>query len=104
MTLPWDFALAEPRCCRMTRGLGTDVLRPRARGCPAARPGAIRGGGRRLGARGRHARMGSIGRYIFRTTLGAFLVVLASVTMLMWMTQALRNVDLMTNQGQTILV
>jgi lipopolysaccharide export system permease protein len=48
--------------------------------------------------------MGSIGRYIFRTTLGAFLVVLASVTMLMWMTQALRNVDLMTSQGQTILV
>ena len=48
--------------------------------------------------------MGSIGRYIFRTTLGAFLVVLASVTMLMWITQALRNVDLMTNQGQTILV
>ncbi len=50
------------------------------------------------------AKMGSIGRYIFRTTLGAFLVVLASVTTLMWMTQALRNVDLMTNQGQTILV
>jgi lipopolysaccharide export system permease protein len=48
--------------------------------------------------------MGSIGRYIFRTTFGAFLVVLASVTALMWMTQALRNVDLMTNQGQTILV
>jgi len=48
--------------------------------------------------------MGSIGRYIFRTTFGAFLVVLASVTMLMWMTQALRSVDLMTNQGQTILV
>ena len=48
--------------------------------------------------------MGSIGRYIFRTTLGAFVVVLASVTTLMWMTQALRNVDLMTNQGQTILV
>jgi lipopolysaccharide export system permease protein len=48
--------------------------------------------------------MGSIGRYIFRTTLGAFLVVLASVTTLMWMTQALRSVDLMTNQGQTILV
>ena len=48
--------------------------------------------------------MGSIGRYIFRTTLGAFLVVLASVTTLMWITQALRNIDLMTNQGQTILV
>jgi lipopolysaccharide export system permease protein len=48
--------------------------------------------------------MGSIGRYIFRTTFGAFLVILISVTMLMWITQALRNIDLMTNQGQTILV
>jgi lipopolysaccharide export system permease protein len=48
--------------------------------------------------------MGSIGRYIFRTTLGAFLVVLVSVTALMWITQALRNIDLMTNQGQSILV
>src|SRR6516165_9493134 len=48
--------------------------------------------------------MGSIGRYIFRTTLGAFLAVLASVTTLLWMTQALRNIDLITNQGQTSLV
>src|SRR5262245_55032221 len=48
--------------------------------------------------------MGSIGRYIFRTTLGAFAVVLVSVTALMWITQALRSIDLMTNQGQTILV
>ena len=48
--------------------------------------------------------MGSIGRYIFRTTFGAFLVVLVSVTTLMWITQALRNFDLMTNQGQSILV
>jgi len=48
--------------------------------------------------------MGSIGRYIFRATLGAFLVVLISVTTLMWMTQALRNFDLMTNQGQSVLV
>ena len=48
--------------------------------------------------------MGSIGRYIFRTTFGAFLVVVVSVTMLMWMTQALRNIDLMTSQGQTVLV
>jgi lipopolysaccharide export system permease protein len=47
--------------------------------------------------------MGSIGRYIFRTTLGAFLVVLVSVTALMWITQALRDIDLMTNQGQSIL-
>jgi lipopolysaccharide export system permease protein len=47
--------------------------------------------------------MGSIGRYTFRTTLGAFLVVLISVTTLMWITQALRDIDLMTNQGQGIL-
>jgi lipopolysaccharide export system permease protein len=31
-------------------------------------------------------------------------VVLVSVTLLMWITQALRNIDLMTNQGQSILV
>ena len=48
--------------------------------------------------------MGAVGRYIFRTTFGAFMVVLVSVTMLMWMTQAMRNVDLLTSQGQTVLV
>ena len=48
--------------------------------------------------------MGSIGRYIFRTTFGAFLVICVSVTALMWITQALRDIDLMTNQGQSILV
>ena len=48
--------------------------------------------------------MGSIGRYIFRTTFGAFLVVLVSLTAVIWVTQALRDFDLMTNQGQTILV
>src|SRR6266704_460349 len=48
--------------------------------------------------------MGSIGRYIFRTTLGAFLIICASVTALMWITQALRDIDLMTNQGQSIFV
>jgi len=47
--------------------------------------------------------MGSIGRYIFRTTSGAFVVVLVSITALMWITQALRDIDLMTNQGQGIL-
>jgi lipopolysaccharide export system permease protein len=49
-------------------------------------------------------RMGSISRYIFRTTLGAFLVVLISLTTVIWVTQALRDIDIMTNQGQTILV
>jgi lipopolysaccharide export system permease protein len=48
--------------------------------------------------------MGSIGRYIFRASLAAFVMVLVSITTLMWITQALRNFDLMTNQGQTILV
>src|SRR3954464_10840303 len=48
--------------------------------------------------------MGSIGRYIFRATLGAFLMVLVSLTSIIWVTQALRDIDLMTNQGQTILV
>jgi len=48
--------------------------------------------------------MGSISRYIFRTTFGAFLVVLVSLTAVIWVTQALRDIDLMTSQGQTILV
>ncbi|MGC2823138.1 MAG: LPS export ABC transporter permease LptF [Pseudolabrys sp.] len=48
--------------------------------------------------------MGSISRYIFRTTLGAFLVVLVSLTAVIWVTQALRDIDIITNQGQTILV
>ena len=48
--------------------------------------------------------MGSINRYIFRTTLGAFLIILVSLTAVIWVTQALRDIDLMTNQGQTILV
>jgi len=48
--------------------------------------------------------MGSIGNYIFRTTIGAFLVVLISLTAVIWVTQALRDFDLMTSQGQTVLV
>jgi lipopolysaccharide export system permease protein len=48
--------------------------------------------------------MGSIGRYIFRTTIGAFLLVVLSLTAIIWVTQALREVDLMTSKGQTILV
>ena len=47
--------------------------------------------------------MGSIDRYIFRTTLGAFLVVLVSLTAINWVTQALREIDLLTNQHQTIV-
>jgi lipopolysaccharide export system permease protein len=48
--------------------------------------------------------MGSIDRYIFRHTLGAFLLVLVSLTSIIWITQALRDIDLMTSQGQSMLV
>ena len=48
--------------------------------------------------------MGSISRYIFRTTFGAFTIVLVSLTAVIWVTQALRDFDIMTSQGQTILV
>lgn len=47
--------------------------------------------------------MGSIDKYIFRTTLASFAVVLFSLTGVIWITQALRGIDLMTSQGQTIL-
>ncbi len=47
--------------------------------------------------------MGSIDKYIFRTTLGSFAVVLVSLTGVIWITQALRGIDLMTSQGQNIL-
>jgi lipopolysaccharide export system permease protein len=49
-------------------------------------------------------RMGSINEYILRATLGAFLIVLVSLTAVIWVTQALRDIDIMTSQGQTILV
>jgi lipopolysaccharide export system permease protein len=47
--------------------------------------------------------MGSIGRYTFRTTLISFLVVLLSLTAIIWVTQALRDLDIVTRQGQSIL-
>ena len=47
--------------------------------------------------------MGSISRYIFRTTFGVFLVVLISLTALIWVTQALRDIDLITSNGQSVL-
>ena len=47
--------------------------------------------------------MSSFDRYIFRTTFGAFLLILISLTAVIWLTHALREIDLMTNQRQTIL-
>src|SRR6266478_5671802 len=53
--------------------------------------------------RDRAVTMGSIDRYIFRTTLASFALVLISLTGVIWITQALRGIDLMTSQGQTIV-
>ena len=47
--------------------------------------------------------MGSIGRYMFRATMGAFLITLVSLTVI-WFTQAMRDFDLITSQRQTLLV
>ena len=47
--------------------------------------------------------MSAFDRYIFRTTFGAFLLILISLTTVIWLTHALREIDLMTNQKQTIL-
>jgi lipopolysaccharide export system permease protein len=48
--------------------------------------------------------MGSIGRYMFRATMGAFLITLVSLTVVIWFTQAMREFDLITSQRQTLLV
>src|SRR6187455_1343646 len=57
----------------------------------------------RLASGDRAVAMGSIDKYIFRTTLASFAVVLISLTGVIWITQALRGIDLMTSQGQTIV-
>ena len=43
-------------------------------------------------------------RYIFRTACVAFLAVCLALTAVIWVTQALRELDLMTGQGQSVLV
>jgi lipopolysaccharide export system permease protein len=48
--------------------------------------------------------MGSIGRYMFRATMSAFLISLVSLTIVIWFTQAMREFDLITSQRQTLLV
>ena len=47
--------------------------------------------------------MVSLDKYIVRTTLKSFALVLVTLTGVIWVTQALREIDLMTSQGQTIL-
>lgn len=48
--------------------------------------------------------MSSIGGYIMRTTMRAFLLVLVSLTGVIWITHVLRDIDIITNQGQTLLI
>lgn len=46
--------------------------------------------------------MNLIGRYIFRTVAGAFVIALLVLTGVVWVTQALKEIDLLTTQGQTL--
>ena len=93
------FALAEPFCAANNVNQ-QDRVKIAASVCRDGDParGRFRGPGDQV------ARMGSISRYIFRTTFGAFALVLISLTAVIWVTQALRDIDIMTSQGQTILV
>ena len=48
--------------------------------------------------------MGAIGWYMFRTTIGAFVIICATLTIILWFTQAMRDFDLITSQRQTLFV
>jgi lipopolysaccharide export system permease protein len=47
--------------------------------------------------------MGLLGRYVFRQTAGALLLILISLTGVTWIAIALRQLELMTTQGQDVL-
>ncbi|MCB1493989.1 MAG: LPS export ABC transporter permease LptF [Rhodobiaceae bacterium] len=46
--------------------------------------------------------MGILGRYIFRQVLGTSALVLLTLTGILWLTQALQRLDLITSKGQTL--
>jgi len=48
--------------------------------------------------------MGRLDRYILVTAGGAFIAALSTLTGMVWLTQILRRFDLVTSQGQTILM
>jgi lipopolysaccharide export system permease protein len=48
--------------------------------------------------------MNLIERYIFRIAFGAFVGLLVALTAVIWITQALKELDLITSKGQTILM
>src|SRR5215510_14972424 len=48
--------------------------------------------------------MGRLDRYVLMTAGVAFVAALSTLTGMVWLTQILRRFDLLTSQGQTILV
>ena len=48
--------------------------------------------------------MSIIGRYIFRQTATSLVMILITLTLIVWMTTALRQISLVTNQGQSFLI
>lgn len=48
--------------------------------------------------------MDIIGRYIFRQTASSLATILITLTLIVWMTTALRQISLVTNQGQSFLI
>jgi len=48
--------------------------------------------------------MDTISRYIFKQTITAMLMILATLTLIVWMTTALRRIDVMTEQGQGFVI
>lgn len=65
--------------------------------------GSGKGADRRLAAGRLGEPMGRLDRYIFWTAAAAFLGVVVVLAGMIWTTQALRELDLVTSQGQTIL-
>jgi lipopolysaccharide export system permease protein len=48
--------------------------------------------------------MDIIGRYIFRQTASSLAMILITLTLIVWMTTALRQISLVTDQGQSLLI
>src|SRR6516165_7566518 len=45
-----------------------------------------------------------IARYIFRQTASALLMILISLTLIVWLTSVLREIKLLTSEGQTFIL
>ena len=74
------------------------VIAPREQNRPLGGPVAP------LAASQHGSSMSLVEAYIFRTAFAAFLAALGALTGVIWVTQSLREFDLMTTQGQTLLM